>query len=627
MKKNNPRFKIIPIVLITVLFGVLFLTSIRAATIRRYYSITRYSRSPRTLNYRVVESSQVSSESIEEEPEEDTSEPETIQIHENTVNYQGPYKRVIIEDVDEEDIKSLQSRGCFLKHRLKESASFNCPEDMVYAYDNKIREARKFHIKDMKSAEQIGADLVWEEDITGKNVNVAVLDTGIKSNHEELQDSILGQKDFINNDDIAEDDHGHGTHVAGIITSNGLRNFPDFGWAMGIAPDAGIYALKVCDRNGVCLEDDVIAALEYASSLDIQIVSMSLGYGNYDSYCDFDHVAIKVNELVDKGISVVVSSGNDGAGVCTPACASGSIAVGAVDRDGNIVGFTNRGESLDILAPGLRIWSTDRYGYKYRSGTSMSAPHVTGVVALLLETKPGTSPDKIKDVLKSTSDLISNRYFEGVGIVNAYEAYKKIMDERKSYSIIVDTEPVKGYVTVKDQLDDVIYEGITPVTASKYEQWISFLTFGDVDGYIKPKYDVRPVFGPGPRTITYEYKEIITTTTTTLASCSDLEGSECQSRNDCCWSGFWGVCKGHGEWGFHDLACQRHVIVPGCGGEDCCYNCPNDAIDCYECVNGQWKNRCLDGTVSNDIECSGKDYRYSDCDSTCHVVTSSFWAD
>lgn len=343
------------------------------------------------------------------------------------------YKRVIADDIDNYNIKSFKNKGCLIKHRLESSASFECPEDIVPQL--KVREARVFHILDLKADQQIKADKVWAEGINGEGVNIVILDTGIDSAHIELIDSIKGQKDFVNNDNIAEDDNGHGTHVAGIITANGGYQV-DSNYATGVSPVAGIYMLKVCDTSGLCYEDNIMAAMEYAvNNLSAKIMSISIGGGNFGSHCDSDPLAAKVNWVADNGYIVVIAAGNDGEGVSSPACASKAIAVGAVDKSGIVPYWSNRGSALDILAPGVDILSTysclaagdcSYYWYAYMSGTSMSAPHIAGVAALLLQTKPTATTDEIKNALYSTADLSTTSDITGVGIVNAYKAYLAI---------------------------------------------------------------------------------------------------------------------------------------------------------------------------------------------------------
>ena len=350
-------------------------------------------------------------------------------------------RRVIAETISEKDINSFKAQGCLIKHRLKDRTSLECPENVISKLN--VREARIFHIMDLNADKQIGADKVWAEGITGTDVKVAILDTGIDTDHPELQDSYLGGYDFVNNDPYPEDDHGHGTHVAGIITSNGINAN-----SKGVAPDAGIYMYKVCNANGNCYEDDMIAAMEAAVQIDAKVMSISIGGGSYTTEnCDSDTLAAKVNWVVSQGLTAVVAAGNNGIGVSSPGCASGAISVGAVDSNNNVVYFSGRGPALDIVAPGYQIYSTLIGTYGTMSGTSMATPDVAGVVALLLEADSSLTTNEIKNALYDTASPVNKCYkcsrwigsyclgqiettctsdITGAGVVNAYEAYLEV---------------------------------------------------------------------------------------------------------------------------------------------------------------------------------------------------------
>ena len=135
------------------------------------------------------------------------------------------YKRIIEEDIQEKEIKSFKDKGCLIKHKVNNFVSFDCPKNSILS--DSARESRVFTIKDISSDIQIDADLVWSDSIEGSGVPVVILDTGIDSSHFELTDSIIGQKDFVDNDDSAQDLNGHGTHVAGIIKANGNYTTPE----------------------------------------------------------------------------------------------------------------------------------------------------------------------------------------------------------------------------------------------------------------------------------------------------------------------------------------------------------------------------------------------------------------
>jgi subtilisin family serine protease len=201
------------------------------------------------------------------------------------------YKRVIADGVGPKDVLPFIQKGCILKHNIGKGISFDCPEGVISSL--KVRESRIFKITDLNADKQIEADKIWPEGVTGSGVNVAVLDTGMDLDHPELADSYLGGYDFVNNDAIPDDDQGHGSHVAGIITGNGVSSN-----AKGVAPGAKIYMYKVCNSAGNCYEDDMVAAMEAAMKTDAKVMSISIGGGSYTAAnCDSDHLAVAVNKV------------------------------------------------------------------------------------------------------------------------------------------------------------------------------------------------------------------------------------------------------------------------------------------------------------------------------------------
>ena len=403
------------------------------------------------------------------------------------------YKRVIADEIDENEIILLENKGCLIKHRLKRSASFDCPENIISELN--VRESRVFKIVDLEADKQIGADKVWLEGITGEGKDVVVLDTGVDSSHIELNDSIKSCISFVTGEDC-KDYNGHGTHVVGIITANGyFKNIDGSNDATGVAPGAGIHMLKVCNQDGSCLEDDMFAAMEYAvTNINAEIMSISIGGGNFGSHCDSDPLAAKVNWVVDNGYSVAVAAGNDGKGVSSPACASKAIAVCAVDKSNILPWWSNRGSALDICAPGVSILSTysclaagncNSYWFAKMSGTSMSTPHIAGVIALLLQTNSILTDSEIKNALYTTANPAAKCYEcsrwslfgcskqkevscnsdnTGAGIVNAYNAYLSVLP---SSQCITDTDCNDGLFCngVETCLSGICQSG-TPINCS-----------------------------------------------------------------------------------------------------------------------------------------------------------------
>ena len=308
--------------------------------------------------------------------------------------------RVIASTTSFVDKVVFRMKGCSIVHELNDATALKCPAGIAKKLD--VREDRIFQIVDLEADQQIHADDVWTQDIDGTGVNVAVLDTGIDMDHPELNDCYIDGYDYIDDDNIPEDWHGHGTHVSGIITADGADTL-----AKGVAPGAGIYMYKVCGTYG-CYEADMMAAMEAAVLTDAKVMSISIGGGNFGGEnCDTDPLADKVNWVASQGITVVVASGNDRYYVSSPACASGAIAVGATDKSGYMAYFSNFGPALDIVAPGVSIYSSVIDGYDWWGGTSMATPHVAGTVALMLEANPNLGVSEIKTALYETADSIN----------------------------------------------------------------------------------------------------------------------------------------------------------------------------------------------------------------------------
>lgn len=234
---------------------------------------------------------------------------------------------------------------------------------------------------------KIGANLVHPIN-KGSGIKVAVIDTGIYSEHQDLASNYAGGYNFLTQGTTAPlDDNGHGTHCAGIIAAA----LNEIG-VVGVAPQASLYALKVLDSSGSGYTSDIIKAIEWADTNGIQVISMSLG----SSVSDISLQAACDNAFLYYNIVVVAAAGNNGAArtgsnILYPARYSSVIAVGATDSNNVRASFSNTGPELDLVAPGVNICSDYRYLYSnhdtvFMSGTSMATPHVAGVAALILNT-------------------------------------------------------------------------------------------------------------------------------------------------------------------------------------------------------------------------------------------------
>jgi len=273
-----------------------------------------------------------------------------------------------------------------------------------------------------KSISQIQADKVWEAGITGKNIDVAILDTGIHDEHPAL--TIIKETDYTG--EGTDDLHGHGTYVAGIVASKDSTY-------RGVAYGANLFNVKVLNKDGSGYGSDVIKGIEWSVDNGAEVISMSFG-AKIDKCDGTDAISQAVDKAVSKGVVVVVAAGNSGpdAGTITsPGCSKKAITIGAVDDNDNVPSWSSRGPTSDgrikpdLVAPGVNIKSTWKDNlFKSLSGTSSSTPHVSGVAALLLETDSTLAPSDIKDILKTTSlDLGLDENTQGAGRVDAYEAY------------------------------------------------------------------------------------------------------------------------------------------------------------------------------------------------------------
>jgi subtilisin len=276
--------------------------------------------------------------------------------------------------------------------------------------------------------DRIDADRVWDTDRNlvvdsganaGAGVKVAVIDTGIDLTHPDLQANILRGYNAINPLASANDDNGHGTHVAGIIA--GIDNAIG---VLGVAPKASLFAVKVLNKKGSGFYSDIIEGIEWSMSNGAQVINMSLG-GSVDSQSLHD-VIIQANR---QGIVIVAAAGNSGPGDNTvdyPGKYSEVIAVSATGSSNAIASFSSRGAEVELAAPGVGIFSTYKGGtYGTLSGTSMATPHVAGAVALVIASGRASSPDAVRTLLRQTADDLGssgkdNLY--GYGLLDAEQA-------------------------------------------------------------------------------------------------------------------------------------------------------------------------------------------------------------
>jgi thermitase len=257
----------------------------------------------------------------------------------------------------------------------------------------------------------------WDYSTGSAAVTIAILDSGVDLGHADLASKIVPGYDFVNGDAIPQDDNGHGTHVAGIAAATGNNNIG----VTGVSWGARIMPVKVLNAAGGGLFANVAAGIIWAADNGAQVINLSLG-GSSPSTVLQD----AVNYAYGKGVVLVAAAGNTGSNfVLYPAHYPNVIAVGAVDSANNYAGFSNFGPELDLVAPGTSIYSTVIGGYGYKSGTSMSAPYVSGLAAILCGIN--SSPASVTFEMESTALDLGAAGFDdsyGFGLIQLDSALK-----------------------------------------------------------------------------------------------------------------------------------------------------------------------------------------------------------
>ncbi len=279
--------------------------------------------------------------------------------------------------------------------------------------------------------DRIDAEKVWPLGNTATGTDVAIIDTGISLSHPDLKLNIKGGVSEVAYTSSFNDDNGHGSHVAGIVGA--LNNTVG---AVGAAPAVNLYAIKVLGKNGSGFLSDIIDGIDWARMNGMKVINMSLGCN-----CPSQVLRDAVVRAYNAGIVIVAAAGNSGGPVIYPAAYPEVIAVGATDQLNNAPLWSSRGPELDLVAPGVSIYSTYKgTSYATLSGTSMASPHVAGEVALLLKTLITPAYDTYRginskwdpsEVLKRLEDTASGAVggagyriddTYGFGLVNAFAA-------------------------------------------------------------------------------------------------------------------------------------------------------------------------------------------------------------
>jgi subtilisin family serine protease len=280
-----------------------------------------------------------------------------------------------------------------------------------------------------KSRADIRAAEAWEETRGVKEVLIAIIDSGIDLLHPDIRAKIRSSgRDFVNNDFDATDDHGHGTHVAGIAAAATNNNEG----IAGVAWNCEVLPLKVIDKEGSGLYSWVAEAIIWAADNKADVINLSIG-GDEPSQT----LESALRYAYEKNVTIIAAAGNDGGPVLYPAAYDNyCLAVAATDYNDTRPEWSNFGPEIDVAAPGVKVVSlvpTWYFGpgslpYGYGSGTSMAAPHVAGLAALLKSLKPWLKAREIMDIIRYSSEdvnALQNKgrdNFIGYGRINMEKA-------------------------------------------------------------------------------------------------------------------------------------------------------------------------------------------------------------
>lgn len=386
----------------------------------------------------------------------------------------------------------------------------------------------------------VNADDVWSLGYTGDGITVAVLDTGVRYTHDDLEDHVWDGSaygypyhgyDFVNGDNNPMDDHGHGTHCAGTVAGDGTA-----GSQTGMAPDATIMCVKVLDSGGSGSESGVWDGIEFAVDNGADVISMSLGW-QHSWGVDRESWRDTFNYALAAGVIASVAAGNEGdqqgsypipdnvrtPGDCPPPWlhpdqtltggVSSVVCIGSTTSSDVISSFSSRGPldwsavtnyldypynpemgltRPDICAPGSNIkslsYSSDTGYADGWSGTSMATPCVAGVMALMLEKNPMLTPAQIDQILEENADIPqspkNNTY--GSGRVNALASVNAAPSS--GYPTCVITNPSNG---------DYIVHGTTETITVDAD---------DSDGnVVRVKFYIDDVYRTSDYSAPYEY--------------------------------------------------------------------------------------------------------------------------
>ncbi|PCG85623.1 serine protease [Streptomyces sp. WZ.A104] len=310
-------------------------------------------------------------------------------------------------------------------------------------------------------------------DKAGEGVTAYVIDTGVRISHNDFGGRAFNGYDAVDDDNVSQDGHGHGTHVAGTVA----------GSAYGVAKKAKIVGVRVLNNQGSGTTAQVVAGIDWvtANAVKPAVANMSLG-GGADSVLD-----AAVRRSIDSGITYAVAAGNESTNASTksPARVAEAITVGSTTSSDSRSSFSNYGSVVDLFAPGSSItsaWNSSDSATNTISGTSMASPHVAGAAAIYLADNPGSTPAQVSAGLvgAATTGVVGNPgsgspnrlLYVGTGSTNPPDPDPKKFENTTGY-------PINDNSTVESPIAVTGVDGNAPATL-KVPVNISHTYIGDL---------------------------------------------------------------------------------------------------------------------------------------------------
>lgn len=330
-----------------------------------------------------------------------------------------------------------------------------------------------YYLTNQLHLSQIKADKAWPTVNSNEQIIIAVLDTGADYKHPDLKGNLLPGVNLVNAGKSAQDDNGHGTEVAGVLAASGNNNIG----VSGVLWNAKILPIKILNSKASSDEELIAKGINVALDRGAKVILMSFSSMAYSK-----SLAAAVQRAERSGAVLVAASGNESSRVAYPAAYPTVVAVGAVRSNNEVLSQANTGPELNLVAPGLNVYTT-KLGGKYGSfsGTSAAAPQVAGAAALILARHPNLSPFDVRQLLYQTATDLGEKGWDrktGYGLLDVNKAVKTALSydflepndsPSKAKAFPIESQ-IRGNLGPKDTVDwlkmDIPYDGKVSFTAT-----------------------------------------------------------------------------------------------------------------------------------------------------------------